>query len=296
MSNMAIMELAMICSRCGTANPDAANYCMQCGGGLRAQTVHAVWRRPLLVLLLVVLTVVFFFTAFPQPAPGPFQVPGTAGSVAFGADPGVVLPMDVAGEDESRVRSGGDQMEHRQGTEVPVLVCTSDPSWMRPTPEEMAATVWQDNRYRDADGPYQGALAHYTAHVFLVPLVTGSGVSHLINMAGLGSALRTAVPPFDGGCGADPVRHERLNSQRELEIWLIGYETTGAQVTDEDRLVIGVRPQDSLNQGYQIVRVPRPDPVMLHVRFELPEGDLVAEAAGTRLFGPIDAPGWPPSP
>jgi hypothetical protein len=30
---------------------------------------------------------------------------------------------------------------------VPVLVCTEDRAWQRPTPEEMARTVWRDNRY-----------------------------------------------------------------------------------------------------------------------------------------------------
>jgi hypothetical protein len=250
----------MVCQKCGLVHPEFANYCMHCGTGLRGQARRSWWRRSLLIAGVLLALVGLFFTAFPQPSSQQSAVP------AAGA-----------------------------ATELPIVVCASDPNWVRPTPEEMADTVWQDNRYRDSSGPSTGSLAYYSAHVFLVPIVTGSGVSHLINMAGLSDAVRNAVPPFDGGCGVDPVRHERLATLQELEVWLIGYEAIGAQLEGESGLVIRVLTRGSLNQGYQIFRVVRPDPVMLQVRFELPTGDLVAEAAGTRLFGPIDVPGWPPS-
>ncbi len=172
-----------------------------------------------------------------------------------------------------------------------MIICASDPDWVRPTPEEMAATIWQDNRYRDIEScPNPAAQAYYAAHIFVVPLVTASGTAHLIDMAGFGTArLLTGA-----ACWREPPRNAALDSGQEVELWLIGYTAVAAQGTDRAAIEVTVRPHASLDQGYQIVRVARPDPTTLALRVVRTDGEVVADVAGRQLFGPVDVVGWPP--
>lgn len=52
---------------------------------------------------------------------------------------------------------------------VPVQACADDRAWQRPTPEEMARTVWRDNRfvYRSTTGVgvWPVLLPYYTAWI-----------------------------------------------------------------------------------------------------------------------------------
>jgi hypothetical protein len=247
----------VICRRCGLVHPEQANYCMHCGAGLRNEPTQSVWRRLVYLLIAVVAVLVLFFTAFPQPAPGPNRVPAAAAM-----------------------------------TELPILVCASDPDWVRPTPAEMSATIWEDKRYQAADGgPHLGAQAHYAGHVFVVSQISASGLSHLVDMAG----LRTAPSLIAGACGSDPELREALGTGQQVELWLIGYEVSTAQIAGSADLAVTVTPHEALDRGYQILRVARPDPTQLALRVALPDGEVVAAVTGRQFYGPIDVPGWPPA-
>jgi hypothetical protein len=155
---------------------------------------------------------------------------------------------------------------------VPVRVCEENREWRRPSPAEMAATVWRDNRYRD---PATGAvndrtLAYYTHHFLFFTIVSASGTDHALDLTGLKTARPRGLcmPPYD----------EALGRGRDVVIWALGYRVAAADVTGST-LTLTVAPNSpALDRGYTIVRVPRPGGFW-YPRFVLPDGREVARAS-----------------
>jgi hypothetical protein len=171
-----------------------------------------------------------------------------------------------------------------------IEVCASDRNWVRPTADEMAETVWRDNRYRGVGGEVTPAMrAFHAAHFFLFTTVTGSGASHTLNLSGL--SYDAPYPVAGQLCGAGSDGDQALIELRALAIWLIGYEAVAATIDDDESVTVVVEPHVPPNQGYQIVRVARPQSAMLRIRFVLPSGEEIARAEGTNLFGPVPKPG-----
>jgi hypothetical protein len=162
---------------------------------------------------------------------------------------------------------------------------------MRPTPEEMAATVWRDNRYGDAEtgSPNAAAQAYYAGHIFVVPIASASGIDHFLDMAGLRSASPVELP-----CETDPERAEALSASREVEVWLLGYEAVAAWAHPDGSVWVDIQAHEDLNEGYEVLGVPRPDQTRVDMWFLSEDGMPLAHVADSGVFGPIDVPGWPP--
>ncbi|HEV8633714.1 MAG TPA: hypothetical protein VG370_05665 [Chloroflexota bacterium] len=155
---------------------------------------------------------------------------------------------------------------------VPVPVCAEDRTWRRPSPDEMARTVWRDNRYAD---PATGAvservLAYYTHHFFFMTIVTANGVGKLLDWSGLATAR-----PQGLGCAGGPAA---LLERREVVVYVLGYRVAAADVTGST-LTLTVEPNSpALDRGYAVVQAPRPGGLW-YARFVLPDGREVARAA-----------------
>lgn len=157
-----------------------------------------------------------------------------------------------------------------------IQTCRADPNWVRPTPDQMAATVWQDPRYIDvATGevlPY--ALAYYEGHFLFFTTPSPSGVEHALDMTGLFTA---GIGP-DELCGANGGPGEAaLIAGREVVIWAIGYAIVTGELAG-DTLTLAVEANASPEQGYAIVQVPWPQAEPWVVRFVLPDGTEIARA------------------
>jgi hypothetical protein len=158
-----------------------------------------------------------------------------------------------------------------QGGAAAVRTCREDLGWTRPSEVEMARTVWQDNRYRDADGSVPWRMrAYYERHFVLFTTPTGSGTSHAQDLTGLATA-RPFRPGEDCGSGFDPA----LVTGHEVAIWAPGYRVTGATVAG-DILSVVVMPNQPTTRGYHIVQTLRPTATTWSARFVLADGTEVA--------------------
>lgn len=112
--------------------------------------------------------------------------------------------------------------------EVPMTTCRFDPDWVRPSPEEMAVAVWQDNRYRDDREP-TGVSAYtskYYAANFVFFTQVSSGPAHLYNLTGLANT----VPPAELGAYVCSVEFDpALRARDAVTVWSFGYQVTDAQ-------------------------------------------------------------------
>jgi hypothetical protein len=154
---------------------------------------------------------------------------------------------------------------------VPVQVCAEDRVWQRPPPEEMARTVWRDNRYvcRSTTGVdvWPVLIPYYTQHFLLFTQIS-SGMSHAMDLTG----LMPAHPPNLCAPSID------LERGATVEIWAFGYHVDGAELTT-DTLTLTVDANASSTTGYAIVHVPRPQIEAWTARFRLPDGTPVATAS-----------------
>jgi hypothetical protein len=154
---------------------------------------------------------------------------------------------------------------------VPVRVCAEDRTWRRPGPDEMARTVWRDNRYVDAatGGVPEWVLAYHTHHFFFITTPTANGVGKLLDWSG----LATARPR--GACGSTDAA---LAERREVAVYVLGYRVAAAHVAGST-LTLTVEPNSPLlDRGYAIVQAPRPGGAW-YARFVLSDGREVARAS-----------------
>jgi hypothetical protein len=159
---------------------------------------------------------------------------------------------------------------------VPVAVCAEDRAWRRPSPAEMARTVWRDNRYGDAATgvPQSHAPAYYTRHFLFFTFSTASGASHALDMTGLRTSPRDGWPT---AALCMPAHDPATGRAREVVVWALGYRVLGADVAG-GTLTLTVEPNSpGLDRGYAIVKLPRPDGAW-SARFVLPDGREVARA------------------
>jgi hypothetical protein len=163
---------------------------------------------------------------------------------------------------------------HAAAAAVPVVACAEDRDWPRPSEDEMARTVWRDNRYREPDGrPIPPALAYHRARFVVWSIVTGSGVAHALDMTGL-----MTVRPH-GFC--ETRTDAGLRASRTLVVWLLGYHPAAADLVGAV-VTITVEPNATPAHGYAAVEVPRPPTPGWTARFVLPDGREVGRVrAGT---------------
>ncbi len=156
---------------------------------------------------------------------------------------------------------------------VPLRFCLEAPEWQRPTPAQMATSVWQDRRYSDPDGSVlPEALAYYEHHFILFTIVTASGVSHALDLTGLNLSPSPVRDPL---CSAD--FDAGLFDQREVAVWVFGYSVLAADLTG-DTLTVTVAPNATPEQGFSIIQLPRPQQEHWTVRFVRQDGQEVARA------------------
>jgi hypothetical protein len=171
---------------------------------------------------------------------------------------------------------------------VPVEVCAESREWRRPGPDEMARTVWRDNRYADAvtGAVPERVLAHYTHHFLVFTFSTASGVDHALDMTGLKTSPRAPWPR--GLCM--PVHDQALGRSRDVVVWALGHRVLGADVAGRT-LTLTVEPNSpALDLGYAIVKVPRPG-ASWTARFVLPDGREIARATDPDRICCADEPG-----
>lgn len=175
----------------------------------------------------------------------------------------------------------------RDGLSKPIgfEVCEENHDWRRPEPDEMARTVWRDNRYKDlpSDTPHQRVLEYYAHHFFVVATPTANGVGKLLDWTG----LSTARP--HGLCGAGGKRDQALAEGREVAVYVFGYRVTEAALAGEI-VTITMESNASRERGYAIIRIARPQTDAWVIRFALPDGRDV----GLYRYSRVDAGGRSP--
>ncbi len=164
-------------------------------------------------------------------------------------------------------------------------VCREDQGWSRPTVDEMDATVWRDNRYINASGIVSPELrADHERHFVIFTTVTASGASHALDLTGLLTAL-----PFAPGelCGAD--YSEALIEGSDVVVWAFGHSVKSAEI-DGKVLAITVEPNASLEVGYTLFYVARPQIEQWSIRFVTPGGREIASASSPEIVVVADEP------
>jgi hypothetical protein len=161
---------------------------------------------------------------------------------------------------------------------VPVEVCAESREWRRPGPDEMARTVWRDNRYADAatGRPLPHALDYYTHHFLFFTTPSPSGAAHVLDMSGLATAHPRELCHADGGPIGPPLYD--LAAGRTVAVWALGYRVLAADLT-ADALTLTVEPNAAPNRGYAIVEVARPPAADWTARAVLADGREVARKA-----------------
>ncbi|HTE85369.1 MAG TPA: hypothetical protein VK821_11595 [Dehalococcoidia bacterium] len=175
---------------------------------------------------------------------------------------------------------------------VAVRTCREDASWVRPTPDQMAATVWQDRRYVDGStgSVYPTELAYYTHHFVVFTSVTASGASHALDLTGLITAWRSAPGDL---CGAE--YDDALLTGQEVALWVFGYSVLAAS-RGPASLTVTVQPNVSVDLGYSIVQIPRPLGEHWSLRLVLPDGTDVAGATSPPIVALASEPLYSPPP
>lgn len=176
---------------------------------------------------------------------------------------------------------------------VPVRVCAEDRDWLRPSREEMARTVWRDNRYADAATgvPLPHALAYYTHHFFFFTTPSPSGAEHVLDMTGLVTANLTLRELC--GAGSEPGLGPELAAGRTVAVWVLGYHVVAADLTS-DTLTLTVEPNATTDHGYAIVGVTRPTAAAWTARAVLADGREVARKADWQGICCAEEPGIVP--
>jgi hypothetical protein len=166
---------------------------------------------------------------------------------------------------------------------VPLEVCAEDRDWLRPSEDEMARTVWRDNRYREPDGrPIAQALAYHRAHFVVFAVVTGSGVAHALDMTGL-------MPTRPHGL-CEARTDAGLRAGRTLVVWALGYHPTASDLAGAT-VTVTVEPNATPAHGYAAVEVPRPPTARWTARFVLPDGREVGRVLAGSGVALADEPG-----
>jgi hypothetical protein len=154
---------------------------------------------------------------------------------------------------------------------APVRLCAEDRGWVRPSPDEMARTVWRDNRYGGPDGrPLPQALAYYRTHFLVLATESASIAGHALDMTGLASTHVTGL------CGSGP--DAELAAGRAVVVWALGYHVAAADVAG-GTLTVTIEPNAAPDHGYEVVELARPPGDAWATRFVLADGREIARVA-----------------